>query len=73
MTKDKDAKIIIRVGSRASRLAVLQSEIVMRQIEEACPGVRTELVTMKTKGDRILDKASRVGRGLVGDYLCDFA
>ena len=56
MTKDKDAKIIIRVGSRASRLAVLQSEIVMRQIEEACPGVRTELVTMKTTGDKILDK-----------------
>ena len=56
MTKNKDAKIIIRVGSRASRLAVLQSEIVMRQIEEACPDVRTELVTMKTTGDKILDK-----------------
>ena len=56
MTKNKDAKTIIRVGSRASRLAVLQSEIVMRQIEEACPGVRTELVTMKTTGDKILDK-----------------
>ena len=56
MMKNKDAKTIIRVGSRASRLAVLQSEIVMRQIEEACPGVRTELVTMKTTGDKILDK-----------------
>ena len=56
MTKNKDAKTIIRVGSRASRLAVLQSEIVMRQIEEACPGVRTELVIMKTAGDKILDK-----------------
>lgn len=56
MTNDKESKRIIRVGSRASRLAVLQSEIVMRQIEEACTGVRTELVTMKTTGDRILDK-----------------
>ena len=56
MTKDKDARIIIRVGSRASRLAVLQSEIVMRQIEEACPDIKTELVTMKTTGDIILDK-----------------
>ena len=56
MTKDKDIKSIIRVGSRASRLAVIQSEIVMRQIEEACPGVRTELVTMNTTGDKILDK-----------------
>lgn len=57
MTNDKSSeKRVIRVGSRASRLAVLQSEIVMRQIEESCPGVRTELVTMKTTGDRILDK-----------------
>ena len=56
MTKDKDAENIIRVGSRASRLAVIQSEIVMNQIEEACPGVRTELITMKTTGDKILDK-----------------
>lgn len=56
MTDDKSIKNIIRVGSRASRLAVIQSEIVMRQIEDACPGVKAELVTMKTTGDKILDK-----------------
>ena len=56
MTKGNDDRIKIRVGSRASKLAVLQSEIVMRQIEEVCPGVLTELVTMKTTGDKILDK-----------------
>lgn len=57
MLEDKvQNKRIIRVGSRASRLAVIQSELVMRQIEEACPDVRTELVTMKTTGDKILDK-----------------
>lgn len=57
MPKDNDQeKRIIRVGSRASRLAVIQSEIVMRQIEEICPDVRTELVTMKTTGDKILDR-----------------
>ena len=57
MLEDKvQKKRIIRVGSRASRLAELQSEIVMRQIEEACPDVCTELVTMKTTGDKILDK-----------------
>ncbi|MBQ9272144.1 MAG: hydroxymethylbilane synthase, partial [Mogibacterium sp.] len=49
-------KKVIRVGSRASRLAVLQSELVMRQIEESCPDVRAELVTMKTTGDKILDR-----------------
>ena len=56
MTDDKSIKDIIRVGSRASRLAVIQSEIVIRQIEDACPGVKAELVTMKTTGDKILDK-----------------
>ena len=39
MTNEKEQKNVIRVGSRASRLAVLQSEIVMRQIEKACPDV----------------------------------
>lgn len=53
---------IIKVGSRASRLAVIQAEIVMKQIEAACPDVRTELVTMKTTGDRILDRTlDRIG------------
>ncbi|MBR3125898.1 MAG: hydroxymethylbilane synthase [Mogibacterium sp.] len=56
MAGEKEVKRIIKVGSRASRLAVLQSEIVIRQIEEACPDVTVELVTMKTTGDRILDK-----------------
>ncbi len=56
MADEKSVKKIIRVGSRASRLAVIQSEIVMRQIEEACPDVKAELVTMKTTGDRILDR-----------------
>lgn len=52
----ENGKMIIRVGSRASRLAVLQSGIVMKQIEAICPDAVTELVTMKTTGDRILDK-----------------
>ena len=55
MADGKELKTI-RVGSRASRLAVIQSEIIMRQIEESCPGVKTELVKMKTTGDKILDK-----------------
>lgn len=56
MADEKGVKNIIRVGSRASRLAVIQSEIIMRQLEEACPDVKAELVTMKTTGDRILDR-----------------
>lgn len=46
----------IRVGSRESRLAVIQSEMVMSAIVKAHPGVKPELVTMKTTGDKILDQ-----------------
>lgn len=46
---------IIRVGSRESRLAVVQSEIVIKMIKEKYPKYETELVTMKTTGDKILN------------------
>lgn len=46
----------IRIGSRESRLAVIQSEIVCSYIRENVPDVRVELVTMKTTGDMILDR-----------------
>ncbi len=44
----------IRVGSRDSLLAVAQSRLVTDYLESC--GYETELVTMKTTGDRILDK-----------------
>lgn len=47
---------IIRVGSRESKLAVIQSEMVIRAIHAADPSIKTELVTMKTTGDKILDR-----------------
>lgn len=57
---------MIRVGSRESLLAVRQSELIMEQICQANPDVRTELVTMKTTGDKILDQALNQigGKGL---------
>ena len=47
---------IIRIGSRESVLAVIQSELIIEEIRRVCPGVETQLVTMKTTGDMILDK-----------------
>lgn len=44
----------IRIGSRESRLAIIQSEIVGEYLRRE--GHQTELVTMKTTGDLILDK-----------------
>lgn len=46
----------IRVGSRESKLAVIQSELVMDAIRASHPDVALELVTMKTTGDKILDR-----------------
>ena len=46
----------LRIGSRESRLAVIQSELVMAALQKAHPEVELELVTMKTAGDKILDR-----------------
>jgi hydroxymethylbilane synthase len=46
----------IRVGSRESKLAVAQSQIVIEYIKKNNPEIEVELITMKTTGDIILDK-----------------
>ena len=47
----------IRVGSRESKLAVIQSRLVMAKIQEKYPEIELELITMKTTGDKILDRS----------------
>ena len=47
-------KVII--GSRESRLAVLQSEMVRDYIKTQHPELDVEILTMKTTGDKILDR-----------------
>lgn len=49
-------KKIIRVGSRESKLAVMQTKLVMQQIVEQNPDIELELITLKTTGDKILNK-----------------
>ena len=44
----------IRIGTRASKLAVIQAEMVRSYLRER--GIPAELVTMTTTGDRILDR-----------------
>ena len=46
----------IRIGSRESKLAVIQSRMVMDAIARTVPEAELKLVTMKTTGDRILNK-----------------
>ena len=46
----------IVVGSRESRLAVVQSMTVVDYLKSARPDMDVQLLTMKTTGDKILDK-----------------
>jgi len=59
-------KTLLRIGTRASLLAVTQSTWVKNQIEKAHPQVQVELVKISTTGDRILDVplAKVGGKGL---------
>ena len=55
-----------RIGSRESVLAVAQAQLLIDHIKENCPDITPELVTMKTTGDRILDRTLDTvgGKGL---------
>ena len=44
------------IGSRESRLAVIQTEMVREYIETNCPDIDVSILTMKTTGDIILDR-----------------
>ena len=57
---------IIRIATRKSPLALWQAEFVAERLREVFPGLRTELVKMTTKGDKILDAplAKVGGKGL---------
>lgn len=46
----------ITVGSRESKLAVIQLNIVIDSLRQSHPEIDVELLTMKTTGDKILDK-----------------
>ncbi len=46
----------IRIGTRESRLAVIQAELLADAIWRSHKELEPELVTMKTTGDRILDR-----------------
>ena len=57
---------VIRIATRKSPLALWQAEHVAAKLENAFPELKTELVTMVTQGDKILDTplAKIGGKGL---------
>lgn len=56
----------LRIGTRASRLALWQAEWVKSSLEKLHPGLQVELIKIQTEGDRILDVplAKIGGKGL---------
>ena len=54
--------MIIRLGTRGSKLAIAQSEWVKRRIISRYPDIQVEITRIRTKGDRMLDTPlSRIG------------
>jgi hydroxymethylbilane synthase len=56
----------LKLGTRRSPLALLQTERVRRQLERAHPQLSCEVVAIETSGDRVLDRPLREvgGKGL---------
>ena len=53
----------LRIGTRGSRLALAQTALVEEALRSAWPGLETETVILRTKGDRVQDKPlSQVGQ-----------
>ncbi|MEG2597070.1 MAG: hydroxymethylbilane synthase [Oscillospiraceae bacterium] len=46
----------IRIGSRDSKLALIQTQLVIDNVQKYHPDIEIELIKMKTTGDKILDK-----------------
>ena len=45
----------IRIGTRGSRLALVQTGMVAQALHACLPDAQIETVIIKTKGDKILD------------------
>ncbi|XP_051522050.1 porphobilinogen deaminase-like isoform X1 [Myxocyprinus asiaticus] len=59
---DGNVRRVIRVGTRKSQLARIQTDSVVEKLKELHPNVHFEIVAMSTTGDKILDTAlSKIG------------
>lgn len=47
----------IRIGTRNSRLALAQTNLVVEALKKAAPSLSIEVVSMSTKGDKLLDRS----------------
>ncbi|XP_068213240.1 porphobilinogen deaminase-like [Palaemon carinicauda] len=60
--QNNGSESVLRIGSRDSELAMKQTNMVKDALQKIHPNLKFEIVTMKTKGDKILDVAlSKIG------------
>ena len=61
----------IRIGTRKSKLALVQTHMVEKMILEAFPDLKIEICEMSTKGDELLDRSllSVGGKGVFTQEL----
>jgi len=62
----KNVPSLVRIATRESRLAMVQTEMVSAALKSRYPGLDVQIVGMTTKGDRVLDRplAQVGGKGL---------
>jgi hydroxymethylbilane synthase len=58
--------MVMRIGTRASKLALAQAQWVLKRISAEYPDLEIELVTIRTRGDRVRDRPLSTigGKGL---------
>lgn len=58
--------MVLRIGTRGSKLALAQTQEIKQRIEEEYPGMKVEVSTIRTAGDKVLDSplAKIGGKGL---------
>jgi hydroxymethylbilane synthase len=56
-TGGKDITNVLKIGTRGSRLALRQAQLTAEQIKSKHPAVEIEIITIKTKGDKLQDIA----------------
>uniref|UniRef100_A0A9J7ZQY7 hydroxymethylbilane synthase n=1 Tax=Cyprinus carpio carpio TaxID=630221 RepID=A0A9J7ZQY7_CYPCA len=74
LLQDADGNVsrVIRVGTRKSQLARIQTDSVVEKLKELHPDVHFEIVAMSTTGDKILDTAlSKIGEKIHPSLLLD--
>ena len=53
----KDITNVLKIGTRGSRLALRQAHLISERIKSKHPAVEIEIITIKTKGDKLQDIA----------------